>query len=117
MSNNQVVQNGIYNLVAFTGAFVEVTDNQANLTLWTYSASLQQQVGYKIHLRVMCCSLYFHKWDVRGIGNGTYTIQSVQYNTYVSTATPTEEGTFVGQSSMPYYWNIKLNATDPVAYV
>ena len=113
------LQNGTYTIMSYTGAFVELASSQANVTVWNFGNSLQQQVGFQLCLRAThsSSSLYFPKWDVEVIGDGTYTLQNVQYNTYISTTTPTELDSLVQQSSTPFYWSIRLNVTNLPQYV
>ncbi|KIM56568.1 hypothetical protein SCLCIDRAFT_237498 [Scleroderma citrinum Foug A] len=88
------VENGVYNIKAYSGACLEFTSNQANLTLWNCDTSFEQQ------------------WEVQAMNGGAYSIQNVEYSTYISTSTPTEESSLVKQSSTPYGWSIRLNGTD-----
>jgi len=42
----------------------------------------------------------------------SYSIQNIKYTTYITTSTPSQQGSFIGQSSTPYGWYIRLNGTD-----
>lgn len=45
------VENGVYNIKAYSGACLEFTSNQANLTLWNCDTSFEQQVSDQIRVR------------------------------------------------------------------
>ena len=68
-------------------------------------------------VRATHSSLCFGKWNIQTTGNGIYSIQNVQYNTYISPATPASPGTYLQQSSSPYNWSITPASTVAPLYV